>query len=89
MRILRISSSWTLSGPMVQPPRLSTMGDHRQLGDALFHAGTGSGGHEFTDEANNLQFYILDVPGMKPACSPMPWAQDLSLTLAEANTGFG
>ncbi|UKZ71222.1 uncharacterized protein TrAtP1_012183 [Trichoderma atroviride] len=39
-----------------------TMGDYRQLADALFHAGTGSGSkYEFVDEANGLHFYILDV----------------------------
>ena len=39
-----------------------TMGDYRQLSDALFHAGTRSGSeYEFTDEANRLHFYILDV----------------------------
>ncbi|KAK6446674.1 hypothetical protein FP744_10002924 [Trichoderma asperellum] len=39
-----------------------TMGDYRQLADALFHAGTGSGSkYEFVDEANSLHFYILDV----------------------------
>ncbi|KAL6903176.1 hypothetical protein GGI43DRAFT_334736 [Trichoderma evansii] len=39
-----------------------TMGDYRQLADALFHAGTGSGSkYEFVDEANSLHFYILNV----------------------------
>ena len=39
-----------------------TMGDYRQLSDALFHAGTRSGSeYEFTDEANRLHFYVLDV----------------------------
>lgn len=39
-----------------------TMGDYRQLADALFHAGTGSGSkYEFVDEANGLHFYILDI----------------------------
>jgi M6 family metalloprotease-like protein len=39
-----------------------TIGDYRQLSDALFHAGTGSGTqYEFKDEANSLQFYVLDV----------------------------
>lgn len=39
-----------------------TMGDYRQLLDALFHAGTRSGSqYEYVDEANSLQFYIIDV----------------------------
>ena len=39
-----------------------TMGDYRQLSDALFHAGTRSGSeYEFIDEANRLHFYVLDV----------------------------
>lgn len=38
-----------------------TMGDYRQLADALFHAGTNSGSEfEFIDEANDLHFYIID-----------------------------
>ena len=39
-----------------------TIGDYRQLADALFHAGTGSGSEfEYVDEANRLHFYILDI----------------------------
>jgi M6 family metalloprotease-like protein len=39
-----------------------TMGDYRQLSDALFHAGTRSGSeYAFTDEANRLRFYVLGV----------------------------
>ncbi|GAA1011999.1 peptidase M6 [Acrocarpospora pleiomorpha] len=39
-----------------------TIGDYRQLSDALFHAGADSGSEfEFTDEANRLHFYVLDV----------------------------
>jgi M6 family metalloprotease-like protein len=39
-----------------------TMGDYRQLADALFHAGTRSGSEfEYVDEANALQFYVLKV----------------------------
>ncbi|MFI6786876.1 M6 family metalloprotease domain-containing protein [Nonomuraea sp. NPDC050383] len=39
-----------------------TMGDYRQLSDALFHAGTGSGSeYEFADQANRLHFYVTDV----------------------------
>ncbi|KAL9624891.1 MAG: hypothetical protein Q9160_000938 [Pyrenula sp. 1 TL-2023] len=37
-----------------------TVGDYRQLADALFHAGTRSGSEfEFNDTANGLQFYVL------------------------------
>ncbi|MGW4116321.1 M6 family metalloprotease domain-containing protein [Actinosynnema sp. NPDC004786] len=39
-----------------------TVGDYRQLSDALFHAGTGSGSeYEYVDAANRLHFYVLDV----------------------------
>lgn len=39
-----------------------TIGDYRQLSDALFHAGTDSGSeYEYVDEANRLHFYILDA----------------------------
>ncbi len=39
-----------------------TIGDYRQLSDALFHAGNDSGSeYEFVDEANRLHFYVLNV----------------------------
>jgi len=39
-----------------------TIGDYRQLSDALFHAGTDSGSEfEYADAANRLHFYVLDV----------------------------
>lgn len=39
-----------------------TMGDYRQLSDALFHAGTDSGSeYEYVDEANRLHFYVTDI----------------------------
>ncbi|GLZ30958.1 peptidase M6 [Lentzea sp. NBRC 105346] len=39
-----------------------TVGDYRQLSDALFHAGTNSGSeYEYVDRANKLHFYVLDV----------------------------
>jgi M6 family metalloprotease-like protein len=39
-----------------------TIGDYRQLSDALFHAGADSGSeYEFVDEANRLHFYVLDL----------------------------
>ncbi|GIE53095.1 peptidase M6 [Amorphoplanes nipponensis] len=42
-------------------PQKMTIGDYRQLSDALFHAGTGSGSEfEYADTANGLHFYILD-----------------------------
>ena len=41
---------------------MATMGDYRQLADALFHAGTRSGSqYEFVDQANRLHFYVVDV----------------------------
>ncbi|KNB52448.1 M6 family metalloprotease domain-containing protein [Streptomyces caatingaensis] len=43
-------------------PQKITMGDYRQLSDALFHAGADSGSaYEYEDKANRLHFYILDV----------------------------
>jgi M6 family metalloprotease-like protein len=43
-------------------PSMLSMGDYRQLSDALFHAGVDSGSsYEYIDEANKLHFYILDV----------------------------
>ena len=39
-----------------------TLGDYRQLSDALFHAGTSSGSeYEYVDKANRLHFYVLDL----------------------------
>ncbi|WP_328593953.1 M6 family metalloprotease domain-containing protein [Actinomadura macrotermitis] len=43
-------------------PQKMTIGDYRQLSDALFHAGTNSGSqYEYVDEANRLHFYVLDL----------------------------
>ncbi|MFI9239201.1 M6 family metalloprotease domain-containing protein [Streptomyces sp. NPDC053079] len=43
-------------------PQKITMGDYRQLSDALFHAGADSGSsYEYVDRANRLHFYVLDV----------------------------
>ncbi|KAI1398637.1 M6 metalloprotease [Hypoxylon fuscum] len=43
-------------------PSKLTIGDYRQLADALFHAGTDSGSeYEYIDEANGLHFYIVDI----------------------------
>ncbi|ROT40455.1 M6 metalloprotease [Sodiomyces alkalinus F11] len=40
--------------------RYVTVGDYRQLADALFHAGTRSGSaFEYVDAANGLHFYVL------------------------------
>ncbi|MEV4345025.1 M6 family metalloprotease domain-containing protein [Actinoplanes sp. NPDC049596] len=42
-------------------PQKMTIGDYRQLSDALFHAGTNSGSEfEYVDTANRLHFYVLD-----------------------------
>jgi M6 family metalloprotease-like protein len=39
-----------------------TIADYRQLNDALFHAGLGSGSeYEWTDAGNRLHFYVIDV----------------------------
>jgi hypothetical protein len=43
-------------------PQKMTIGDYRQLSDALLHAGTDSGSeYEYVDTANRLHFYVLDV----------------------------
>ncbi|KAI0389297.1 M6 metalloprotease [Xylariaceae sp. FL0594] len=43
-------------------PSMLTIGDYRQLADALFHAGTRSGSQfEFVDEANKLHFYVVNM----------------------------
>lgn len=43
-------------------PVKMTIGDYRQLSDALFHAGTNSGSeYEYVDEANRLHFYVLNL----------------------------
>jgi M6 family metalloprotease-like protein len=43
-------------------PVMITMGDYRQLSDALFHSGTDSGSdYEYVDEANGLHFYVLNA----------------------------
>ncbi|GGQ75543.1 M6 family metalloprotease domain-containing protein [Couchioplanes azureus] len=42
-------------------PHKMTIGDYRQLSDALFHAGTDSGSrYEYVDPANRLHFYVLE-----------------------------
>lgn len=42
--------------------RYWSIGDYRQLVDALFHAGTRSGSqYEYVDAANKLHFYVLDI----------------------------
>jgi M6 family metalloprotease-like protein len=39
-----------------------TIGDYRQLSDALLHAGTDSGSEfEYVDAANRLHFYVLNI----------------------------
>ncbi len=42
-------------------PAMVSIGDQRQLADASFNAGTGSGStYEYEDTANRLHFYIID-----------------------------
>jgi hypothetical protein len=48
--------------PRTGTPVMRTVGDYRQVNDALFHAGTGSGSlAEFIDAPNRLHFYVLDA----------------------------
>ena len=43
-------------------PVMRTVGDYRQLNDALFHAGLKSGSQfEWVDKPNSLHFYIVDL----------------------------
>lgn len=43
-------------------PAKVSLGDYRQLSDALFKAGVDSGSHyEYVDQANGLHFYVLDL----------------------------
>ncbi|KAK3709989.1 hypothetical protein LTR37_010608 [Vermiconidia calcicola] len=43
-------------------PSMVSIGDYRQLSDALFHAGTRSGSqYEHVDRANRLHFYVIDI----------------------------
>ncbi|MFI0353450.1 M6 family metalloprotease domain-containing protein [Actinomadura sp. 9N407] len=43
-------------------PQKMTIGDYRQLSDALYHAGKDSGSEfEYVDKANRLHFYVLDL----------------------------
>ncbi|KAF2272004.1 M6 metalloprotease [Westerdykella ornata] len=43
-------------------PKYYTIGDYRQLSDALFHAGTRSGSQfEYVDKANKLHFYVINI----------------------------
>lgn len=43
-------------------PVMATISDHRQLNDAAFKAGLNSGSeYEWIDEANGLQFYVVDT----------------------------
>ncbi len=42
-------------------PVMRTIADHRQLNDAAFHAGVGSGSeYEWVDPYNRLHFYVID-----------------------------
>jgi M6 family metalloprotease-like protein len=43
-------------------PVMRTIADYRQLNDALFHAGVGSGSqYEWEDTPNRLHFYVIDL----------------------------
>jgi M6 family metalloprotease-like protein len=43
-------------------PVMRTLGDYRQLNDALFHAGANSGSQfEWEDTPNRLHFYVVDL----------------------------
>ncbi|WP_067455634.1 M6 family metalloprotease domain-containing protein [Actinomadura macra] len=43
-------------------PQKMTIGDYRQLSDALYHAGTNSGSqYEYVDKENRLHFYVLNL----------------------------
>ncbi len=43
-------------------PVMRTIADYRQLNDALFHAGRGSGSEfEYRDDANGLHLYVVDL----------------------------
>jgi len=43
-------------------PVVASIADHRQLNDAAFKAGLGSGSeYEWVDEANRLHFYVVDT----------------------------
>nr|WP_234386677.1 M6 family metalloprotease domain-containing protein [Streptomyces sp. ERV7] len=73
-------------------PQKITMGDYRQLSDALFHAGADSGSsYEYIDEANRMHFYVLNVRrdatgvlsydiGVKSLDGAGPQARAVSLT---------
>ena len=60
-RTRRTSTRSTSSLPNGTPQKM-TIGDYRQLSDALFHAGTDSGSqYEYVDQANRLHFYVLNI----------------------------
>ena len=53
---------------------MRTVADYRQLNDALFHAGLGSGSqYEWEDAPNRLHFYVIDFREAGPACSRTRW----------------
>lgn len=48
--------------PVSKTPAMVSYGDYRQLADATFNAGLGSGSrYEYVDEANRLHFSVIDV----------------------------
>ncbi|KID92691.1 mucin [Metarhizium guizhouense ARSEF 977] len=65
-----------------------TMGDYRQLLDALFHAGTRSGSKaEYKDEANGLHFYILEK--IRDESGVLPYTVGARALNSTSKNGFG
>lgn len=65
--------------------RYWSIGDYRQLVDALFHAGTRSGSeYEYVDKANMLHFYILDIN--RDAAGVLHYTVGVSSTVANATS---
>ena len=84
--------------PRTKTPVMRTIGDYRQLNDALFHAGTNSGSqYEFQDTPNRLHFYVLDASSVTRrravlrrrafATSTAPGPHTRGVALAAADAG--
>jgi len=79
---------------------MRTVADYRQLNDALFHAGLGSGSqYEWEDAPNRLHFYVIDVQrsgtgvlsytlGVRSLDGPGPQARGVALA-APRSPGAG
>src|SRR4051812_8510875 len=77
---------------------MRTIGDYRQLNDALFHAGTNSGSKaEYTDGPNGLKIYVVDkyndangilhyVVGVQNPAGAGPQTRGVSVATAPAQT---